>query len=1001
MADETQNVVLDFKMNGQVQFANTVKDINAVMNTAAKEYRAQISSMDENASSTQKLAAEQQKLQIQSEAAAKRTQILSEQLKTMQDRGETSGSSFDRLVGKVADAQRVENNLKGALDQVNSQLSEQGSKANDAKDHISNLQHEEGELDSKLKLASSSAKLENAQLGDNASESQKTAAAQRQLSEQMDLSRQKVDNLKQQLKETVTAYGENSAEATQMKVKLNDAETSVANLGNQMDKLGKESQDTSSKLDEIAKNTAAERLQTVSNGFQSAGQGLQNFNQKAQEAWAQTDDAVDNLTSKTGAVGGVADKLGESFEKVERSESGAQMESMDLSNTMAGLTSQFNLSGPQLEKTSEDVAKFSQITGQSGTDAVNALHDSMSRFNLSAKDIPSVLDAFAAASQRTGVPVADLEEDASKAYPAFKQLHISLQQGIPLLASWSKSGIDSSTVLKGMQKAFSAAKTENKSFSDVMTESFKGIKDAKTDQDAFNIAIQTFGAKSGPQMAQAIRDGKVSLDGLKKSAQDTGGTVSKSFKQTLDPVDKAKQAQKEYEQTMGKIGGTIQETLLPVIKRLLPIVKGVSDAFNKAPAPVKALVVAFGAITVALGVLAPVITAVATVLPMIGVGATAAGTGAGLGAAGMGAFMTTLLPFVGVIAAVIAAITAVVLVIKNWGAIVTWLKGVWSTVASFFSGMWTSIKQIFTVAINGITNFLKPAFTVAVNVIKSIWNGIKSFFGPILASIGNVIRSAWNAISSVTSSVFNRVKSVVSSIWNNIKNVVSNVVNAVKSVVSNAWNAVSSTTSNIFNSVKSAVSNVWNSIKSTISNVVGSIRNAVSSAWNAVSSVTSSVWNSIKNAISGPINTAKDIVRGAIDAIRGFFNFSIHWPHIPMPHFSIQPSGWSVGDLLHGSIPHLGIDWYAQGGIMTQPTMFANNNGRAQVGGEAGPEGVIPLNDDTWNKMGAAIAAHMPSQGPITLQVDGRTFATITGPYTSDYLKQQDATQNFSYGRRF
>ena len=74
---------------------------------------------------------------------------------------------------------------------------------------------------------------------------------------------------------------------------------------------------------------------------------------------------------------------------------------------------------------------------------------------------------------------------------------------------------------------------------------------------------------------------------------------------------------------MGKIGGTIQETLLPVIKRLLPIVKGVSDAFHKAPAPVKALVVAFGAITVALGVLAPVITAVATVLPMLGVGAPA------------------------------------------------------------------------------------------------------------------------------------------------------------------------------------------------------------------------------------------------------------------------------------------------------------------------------------------------------------------------------------------
>ncbi|EAC8463726.1 hypothetical protein FE124_08930 [Listeria monocytogenes] len=46
-----------------------------------------------------------------------------------------------------------------------------------------------------------------------------------------------------------------------------------------------------------------------------------------------------------------------------------------------------------------------------------------------------------------------------------------------------------------------------------------------------------------------------------------------------------------------------------------------------------------------------------------------------------------------------------------------------------------------------------------------------------------------------------------------------------------------------------------------------------------------------------------------IDTIKGFFNFSISWVNIPMPHFGNSPHGWKVGELLKCEIPNLAIDW--------------------------------------------------------------------------------------------
>jgi len=161
---------------------------------------------------------------------------------------------------------------------------------------------------------------------------------------------------------------------------------------------------------------------------------------------------------------------------------------------------------------------------------------------------------------------------------------------------------------------------------------------------------------------------------------------------------------------------------------------------------------------------------------------------------------------------------------------------------------------------------------------------------------------------------------------------------------------------------------------------------AASKLWNGISST----FSKIKSTISEKINGAKDAVKGAIDKIKGFFDFEFKWPKVPMPKFSISPSGWKVGDLLKGSIPKLSIKWNAMGGVFDKKTVFGYG-GSLQGIGENGAEAVVPLEKNTkWlDKMAAMLADKMGTNRDIILQIDGKTFAQVTEDSLNSLTRQR------------
>lgn len=278
------------------------------------------------------------------------------------------------------------------------------------------------------------------------------------------------------------------------------------------------------------------------------------------------------------------------------------------------------------------------------------------------------------------------------------------------------------------------------------------------------------------------------------------------------------------------------------------------------------------------------------------------------------------------------------------------MKLIFYLVQGLMSSLPTLISKVPAIIANladAFSNSAQTIFAWGVKIIAEIIKGLVMSIPSLIANIPKIIYAifaVWNAINW----------------WNLGKG----LINGIKNGITSMGGSLTSTAKNLFESLKNSVSNIFNNIKKVIESpifgaktkvlaIIGELQNGVRVGFNFIKSHASSVWNGIKNAIMSPMSAAANFVRAIINKIKGFFNFRISWPHIPLPHFNIKPNGWNVGDLLKGKIPSLGIKWYAQAMdnpmILDAPTIFGMSNGQMLGAGEAGAE--VVAGRDTLMKM--------------------------------------------------
>ena len=290
-----------------------------------------------------------------------------------------------------------------------------------------------------------------------------------------------------------------------------------------------------------------------------------------------------------------------------------------------------------------------------------------------------------------------------------------------------------------------------------------------------------------------------------------------------------------------------------------------------------------------------------------------------------------------------------------WTNIKTFFEGIWNGIATFFTTIWETLKNVVTVGIMAIGSILSAAFDIITLPFRFIWENCKEIIISVWDAIKSKVTTVIHAVASVISTVMNAIKTVFSTVWNAIKTVVTTVVNAIKSIVTTVFNSIKNTATTVWNAIKTAVTTPVNAIKSTVTTVFNSVKSTVSSIFNGIKSTATSVWNGIKSAITTPIEAAKNKVKSVVDAIKGFFSgMKISLPHIKLPHFKVT----GKLSIAPPSVPHLSIDWYKEGGIMTSPTIFGMNGSSLMAGGEAGAEAILPL-AGFYKQLEAMISSHL------------------------------------------
>lgn len=94
-----------------------------------------------------------------------------------------------------------------------------------------------------------------------------------------------------------------------------------------------------------------------------------------------------------------------------------------------------------------------------------------------------------------------------------------------------------------------------------------------------------------------------------------------------------------------------------------------------------------------------------------------------------------------------------------------------------------------------------------------------------------------------------------------------------------------------------------------------------------------------RNGVDTVFKNIKKFLSGIKDWLKGIFDFEWKLPKIKLPHFDIS----GKFSLSPPSVPKFKVNWYAEGGILTNPTIFGMGKGGLLGGGEAGHEAVLPI----------------------------------------------------------
>ena len=726
-----------------------------------------------------------------------------------------------------------------------------------------------------------------------------------------------LDAYKEELDKIVKEQGESSAAADNMRIKIANQQAAVNKTAAELATYEKKLDSTEGTLEDVADATeeVTDETKDASEGFtvmkgvladlaanaiSAVVSGLKDLGKAAMDAWKDFDEGVDQIIKKTGLTGDAAKEMEESFANVSKT---ILADSTDIGNAMGELNTRFGYTGQELEDATVAFLKFADVTGTDATDAVADVAKALTAAGKDLDDYQEILDALTVAGQKSGVSVSKVADGLNKYGAQTRALGLDIEEVIALFAQFELAGVNTEAALAGLTKATAKWQKEGKDAGAELTKTVEAIRTAGDASKAAEIAIEAFGNKAGPELADAIQSGRFAFDEFTQAVKDSAGAVDATFEETQDAPDKLALAVKglktdlaqttnelltefapDIEKAIESIGRTLKNDIIPAVKDVINWVKKNKTMLLTTLSSLAAGLVALNVVKV--------ITGLVNAFKAF----KAAQEGATVAQWLLNAAMSA--NPIGLVVAAIAALVA--------AFVVLWNKS--EAFREFFIGMWEAIKETVSAICIAIGDFF-----------SNLWDGITSG-----------AQAAWDWIKDVFTSVASWFDDHVIT---PVSNFFSGLWDGIKGVAQEAWDIVTG----IWDGIGSFFSGIWEDIKE----VFKPVKEFFTDTFEGAKQAAETIFDGLVSVIKAPINVLIDGLNAFIGALN----------KIQIPDWVPGVGGKGINI---GKIPKL-----ARGGILEagQIGLLEGN----------GAEAVVPLeNNKAWiAATAAALRGALQSEGII------------------------------------
>ena len=506
---------------------------------------------------------------------------------------------------------------KGLTVEIGGDTTKLGKAIEDSKKKSKSLQSELKQVEKLLKLDPKNVEL--------------VAQKQKILAEQVEETKKRLSLLKDEQSKVNEMYkkGEIGEEdyrkyrrdVEQTEITLKNLETQLKTTGDQFAEMQRKSgavtfQNAENKVEHFKgkvkdmTDAALENAEKLSKGFDKVGDGLEKagsvLNKGSAAAAAvlagsvasfkDLDNGYDIIVKKTGATDEKFDSLKKTADELF---SGSTFDMTDIGNAIGEVNTRFGFTEDKLRSVTEQYLQFAKINDADVSDSVSKTARIMQAWDLSAENLPDLLGMITAKGQETGVAVGGLMDKVLDNNAIFKEMGLSLEESISLMAQFEKNGINDSTALAALKTSVKNATKEGKSLSEALKDSVSDIKNATTDTEALQKAAELFGTKGAAEMANAIREGRIDFDNLSGSMSAYKDTVKKTYDATVDPLEESKKVINNLKLAGTELAATALKEGQPLIEDVIDGVKAVTNWLKKlTPEQKKALTKAIETIAV-------------------------------------------------------------------------------------------------------------------------------------------------------------------------------------------------------------------------------------------------------------------------------------------------------------------------------------------------------------------------------------------------------------------